>query len=105
MISLLAFIVLIGVLITAHEAGHFIVAKLSGVKVHTFSIGFGQPILSKTIGETEYRIALIPLGGYVRLHGMEHEFGDPNLDLKDQSQITSPENEIFDEQSIHTKPP
>ena len=76
MLSLIAFIILLGVLITAHEAGHFIVAKLSGVKVHTFSVGFGQAILSKTIGETEYRIAWIPLGGYVRLHGMEREFGD-----------------------------
>ena len=76
MTSLLAFIILIGVLITFHEAGHFIVAKLSGVKVHTFSIGFGQAIYSKQYGETEYRIAWIPLGGYVRLHGMEAEFGD-----------------------------
>jgi regulator of sigma E protease len=100
MISLLAFIVLIGVLITAHEAGHFVVAKLSGVKVHTFSIGFGQALISKTIGDTEYRIALIPLGGYVRLHGMEHEFGDPNLDLN-----ASPALDEIDKESIHTKPP
>ena len=81
MTSLIAFIVLIGVLITAHEFGHYIVAKLCGVKVHTFSIGFGQAILSKTIGETEYRIALLPLGGYVRLHGMEREFGEPEAEL------------------------
>ena len=77
MISLLAFIVLLGVLITFHEAGHFIVAKLSGVRVHTFSVGFGQALISKQIGETEYRIAWIPLGGYVRLQGMEgDEFGE-----------------------------
>ena len=76
MTHLIAFLVLIGVLITAHELGHFIVAKLCGVKVHTFSIGFGRAILSKTVGETEYRIALLPLGGYVRLHGIEREFGD-----------------------------
>ena len=80
MTSLIAFIVLIGVLISAHEFGHYIVAKLCGVKVHTFSIGFGQAILSKTIGETEYRIALLPLGGYVRLHGMEREFGEPDIE-------------------------
>lgn len=79
MTSLIAFIVLIGVLISAHEFGHYIVAKLCGVKVHTFSIGFGQAIFSKTIGETEYRIALLPLGGYVRLHGMEREFGEPEV--------------------------
>ena len=100
MLSLIAFIILIGVLITAHEAGHFIVAKMSGVKVHTFSIGFGQALFSKTIGDTEYRIALIPLGGYVRLHGMEHEFGDPNLELNATSHVDE-----IDEESIHTKPP
>ena len=80
MTSLIAFFILIGVLITAHEFGHFIVAKLCGVKVHTFSVGFGRAILSKTIGETEYRLALLPLGGYVRLHGMEREFGEPDFD-------------------------
>lgn len=80
MTSLIAFIVLIGVLISAHEFGHYLVAKLCGVKVHTFSIGFGQAVLSKTIGETEYRIALLPLGGYVRLHGMEREFGEPEVE-------------------------
>lgn len=73
MVSLLAFIVLIGVLITVHEAGHFVVAKLSGVKVEVFSIGFGRAILSKRIGETEYRIALFPVGGYVQMLGMSPE--------------------------------
>ncbi|MAD61379.1 MAG: hypothetical protein CMH49_07705 [Myxococcales bacterium] len=86
MTSLIAFIVLIGVLISAHEFGHYIVAKLCGVKVHTFSIGFGQAILSKTIGETEYRIALLPLGGYVRLHGMEREFGEPETESVSSNQ-------------------
>ncbi len=71
MVSILAFVVLLGVLITAHELGHFIVAKLSGVKVETFSIGFGPPIVSFQRGDTEYRIAWIPLGGYVRMLGME----------------------------------
>ena len=79
MLSLISFIILIGVLITAHEFGHFIVAKLADVKVHTFSVGFGRAILSKQIGETEYRIAWIPLGGYVRLQGME---GDEFVDLR-----------------------
>jgi regulator of sigma E protease len=70
-VSVLAFVVLLGVLITAHELGHFVVAKLSGVKVETFSIGFGPPIVSFTRGDTEYRIAWIPLGGYVRMLGMD----------------------------------
>ena len=76
MTSIIAFLILIGVLITAHELGHMIVAKLCGVRVHTFSVGFGRPIISKQWGETEYRISLLPLGGYVRLHGMEREFGE-----------------------------
>jgi len=77
MTSLLAFIVLIGVLIAAHEFGHFIVAKLSGVKVECFSIGFGSPILSFQRGETEYRLAWVPLGGYVKLLGADPTAGPP----------------------------
>lgn len=71
MVTLLAFIVLLGVLITAHELGHFIVAKMSGVKVQVFSIGFGRALVSKKIGETEYRISVLPLGGYVKMLGMD----------------------------------
>jgi regulator of sigma E protease len=85
MLALVAFLVLLGVIVTIHEFGHFIVAKLSNVKVHIFSIGFGQAIFSKVIGETEYRIAWIPLGGYVRLHGMEKEFGE--VDSQSQAGI------------------
>ncbi|MEE2789349.1 MAG: RIP metalloprotease RseP, partial [Myxococcota bacterium] len=69
MTSILAFIVLIGVLITVHEFGHFAVAKLCGVKVEMFSIGFGKPIVKVVRGETEYRIAWLPFGGYVKLLG------------------------------------
>lgn len=69
MIGVLGAIVMIGVLITVHEFGHFVVAKLSGVKVEVFSIGFGSPIVRGKWGETEYRIAWVPVGGYVRLLG------------------------------------
>ncbi|WP_298440486.1 sigma E protease regulator RseP [uncultured Ferrimonas sp.] len=63
-----AFIVAIGLLITIHEFGHFYVARRCGVKVERFSIGFGKPLWQK-VGQdgTEYVIALIPLGGYVRM--------------------------------------
>lgn len=67
--TLVAFLVLLGVLITVHELGHFIVAKLSGVKVLTFSIGFGPKLVGFTRGETEYRLSMLPLGGYVRMYG------------------------------------
>lgn len=69
MVSILAFIVLLGVIVTVHEFGHFIVAKLAGVKVEVFSIGFGRALASFRWGETEYRLAWLPLGGYVRMLG------------------------------------
>ena len=69
MITILAIIFLIGILVFVHELGHFIVARLNHVKVEKFSFGFGPKLLSWTIGETEYRISLIPLGGYVKMLG------------------------------------
>jgi regulator of sigma E protease len=67
--SLVAFIVVIGVLVTIHEFGHFWVARKMGVKVLRFSVGFGKPIWSRmgSDGETEYAIGSIPLGGYVKM--------------------------------------
>ena len=63
----------IGLLIFIHELGHFLVAKKIGVRVHAFSLGFGPAIISKQFGETEYRVSLIPLGGYVKLAGEQRE--------------------------------
>jgi regulator of sigma E protease len=63
------FILLLGVLITVHELGHFLVAKACGVKVIRFSIGFGPKLFGFTKGETEYQVALLPLGGYVKMAG------------------------------------
>ncbi|MBX7191007.1 MAG: RIP metalloprotease RseP [Sandaracinaceae bacterium] len=65
------FVLLVGVLIFVHELGHFVWAKVFGVKVLRFSLGFGPRLFGFTRGETEYVIAAIPLGGYVRLLG-EH---------------------------------
>jgi regulator of sigma E protease len=62
-------IVLLGVLIFVHELGHFLTAKLAGVGVLKFSLGFGPRLYGKKIGETEYLLSLIPLGGYVKLLG------------------------------------
>jgi regulator of sigma E protease len=63
----------IGLLIFVHELGHFLVAKKVGVRVYAFSLGFGPAIIKKQIGETEYKISLIPLGGYVKLAGEQRE--------------------------------
>ena len=69
LISILAFIVAIGVLVAVHEWGHYIVARLLGVKVLRFSVGFGKPLITRRAGpdQTEYCLAAIPLGGYVKL--------------------------------------
>ncbi|OOG27174.1 RIP metalloprotease RseP [Thioalkalivibrio denitrificans] len=69
LISIAAFIVAIGVLVTVHEYGHYWVARRMGVKVLRFSVGFGRPLWKRVAGEdrTEYVVATIPLGGYVRM--------------------------------------
>ncbi|HRI07827.1 MAG TPA: RIP metalloprotease RseP [Nannocystaceae bacterium] len=67
--QLLAFLLLIGPLIFIHELGHLVAAKLVNVKVLRFSLGFGPALARIRLGETEYRIAPIPLGGYVTLLG------------------------------------
>lgn len=64
-------IILFGLLIFFHELGHFILAKLVGVKVLKFSLGFGPRVIGRKIGETEYLISAVPLGGYVKPLGEE----------------------------------
>jgi regulator of sigma E protease len=68
-------IIVLGILILVHEFGHFWAAKKMGVGVEKFSIGFGRPIWKKKSGETEYIIAWIPFGGYVKMMGDEEEDG------------------------------
>lgn len=62
-------IIVLGLLIFVHELGHFLVAKLLGVSVEKFSLGFGPKLIGKKIGETEYMISAFPLGGYVKMFG------------------------------------
>jgi len=63
------FLLLLGVLVVIHELGHFAVAKWFGVKVERFSVGFGPSVFRRTVGETEYVLAWLPLGGYVKMLG------------------------------------
>jgi regulator of sigma E protease len=72
-VGVIVAIVGLGFLILAHEFGHFIVAKATGMRVEEFSIGFGRFLVSKRIGETIYGISILPLGGYVRVTGMHKE--------------------------------
>lgn len=76
LISAIKIIVLLGVLITIHELGHFLVAKLCKVKVNEFAIGFGPAIWKKQGKETKYTLRLIPLGGYNSLEGEEEASDD-----------------------------
>ncbi len=65
--TLLAFIFAILILVSLHEFGHYIVARLCGVKVVRFSVGFGKPFFTRKRGDTEWCLAPIPLGGYVKM--------------------------------------
>jgi len=67
--NILIFILFLGPLIFIHELGHFLFARFFGVRVEVFSIGFGPKLIRKKIGDTEYALSLIPLGGYVKMFG------------------------------------
>ena len=69
MTNLWAFLFVLGVLIFVHELGHFLMARRLGVRVLTFSLGFGPKLLKFTRGDTEHAISAIPLGGYVKMAG------------------------------------
>lgn len=64
-------LIVLSVIVFFHELGHFTVARLMGVRVDVFSIGFGKKLYTKTIGQTEWSISLIPLGGYVKMKGQD----------------------------------
>ncbi len=76
--TLLSFAFALGVIIVVHEAGHLLMAKAFGVRVMTFSVGFGKRLWGVQRGETEYRLSAVPLGGYVRLGGESPEDVDPS---------------------------
>lgn len=72
-ISIISFIVIIGVMVVVHEFGHFAVAKLCGVRVEAFSIGFGPRLFGIKHGDTDYKVCALPLGGYVKMTGESPE--------------------------------
>ena len=67
--SLVAFVFVLGVLVFVHELGHFLMARRIGVRVLTFSLGFGPKLLTVRRGDTDYCVSAIPLGGYVKMAG------------------------------------
>ncbi|MBI2678581.1 MAG: RIP metalloprotease RseP [Candidatus Koribacter versatilis] len=80
LLAVVSFIVVLGALVLIHEFGHFAAAKYFGVRVETFSIGFGKRLLGFKRGDTDYRLSALPLGGYVKMSGenpLEPGTGDP----------------------------
>jgi regulator of sigma E protease len=78
--AILSFIVIVGIMVVVHEAGHFLVAKACGVRVEVFSIGFGMRLFGFKYGDTDYRVSLLPLGGYVKMSGEMGGDGTLNTD-------------------------
>ncbi len=69
LVAAVSFVVLVGVMVVVHEFGHFAVAKLCGVRVEAFSVGFGPRLFGVKHGDTDYKVCLLPLGGYVKMTG------------------------------------
>src|SRR5712675_215988 len=90
-LGMLAFICILGAAVTLHEFGHYLVAKLLKIRVETFSFGFGPRLFGRKIGTTDYRISLVPLGGYVKLGGDES-----NAPIEGEGASDIPANERFD---------
>ena len=90
LISAAAFIVLVGLIVIVHELGHFVVAKLCGVRVEAFSFGFGPRLFGFKYGDTDYKVCLLPLGGFVKMTGenLTEEVGRRNR-LADPAAFTS----------------
>lgn len=83
--SIIIFLIILVVLIVSHEFGHFIVAKLSKIRVDEFSFGFPPKLLSKKIGETTYKLNALPFGGYVKIFGQGDDGEIENPSEKDRS--------------------
>ncbi|HZB88154.1 MAG TPA: RIP metalloprotease RseP, partial [Terracidiphilus sp.] len=77
LVAAVSFIVLIAVMVVVHELGHFAVAKLCGVRVEAFSLGFGPRLFGIKYGDTDYKVCLLPLGGFVKMTG---EYAEQNLE-------------------------
>ncbi len=99
LVSLVSMLVVLGVLVLVHEFGHFAVAKLCGVRIETFSIGFGKRLFGFRRGDTDYRISLLPLGGYVKMAG--ELGGDGTIPVSSGS---APETAPRDSGDLNSKP-
>jgi len=100
-ITILSFLVVLGVLIFVHEAGHFMAAKWAGIYVHRFSLGLGSPIKWLTFqrGETEYSVSWLPLGGYVKMASQEEEATSAALEGPG-SDVPVPPDRVFEAKPV-----
>ena len=100
-ITILSFLVVLGVLIFVHEAGHFMAAKWAGIYVHRFSLGLGSPIKWLTFqrGETEYSVSWLPLGGYVKMASREEEATSAALEGPG-SDVAVPPDRVFEAKPV-----
>ena len=89
--TILIFVLTISIIVTFHEYGHYLAARLCGVKVLEFSVGFGNKLFGKKLGrdKTEYKICALPLGGYVKM-----------LDEREGNVSESEKNRAFNNQSL-----
>lgn len=82
--SIISAIIVLGILVFVHELGHFLLAKRLGIGVITFSLGFGRKLIGRKMGETQYQIAAVPLGGFVKLIGE-----NPDEEVKEEDRQRS----------------
>ena len=82
MVKIILAIFILGVIVALHEFGHFIVAKLCGIRVNQFAIGMGPAILKKQWGETEYSLRLLPIGGFAPWKGRTRTARTPGRSAK-----------------------
>lgn len=88
MITTILFLLVLSILVFVHELGHFLVAKLFKIRVDEFAIGFPPKLFSKTYGETTYAINLLPLGGYVKIHGENPEDATDTADVRNFQNVS-----------------
>ena len=100
--TILALIIVLGVLIFIHEAGHFLAAKWAGIYVHRFSLGLGNPIpwLTFRRGETEYSVSWLPLGGYVKMASREEDVTSSSLEGGQVDATMVPPDRMFEAQPV-----
>ncbi len=89
----LTFLFVLGIIVLVHEFGHYLAARLMKIRVEVFSFGFGKRLFGRKIGDTDFRVSLVPVGGYVRMAG-EEEY-DPEHSRPDEFMAKNRAQKIF----------